>query len=145
MARIRWDFSTRAEAERISINGSINGCLTVAKLKVILKLVPPTGGFNEVKHMPTGQKSDDNKKDVLNRLHYAEGHLKAVGKMVESGAYCLDIINQNHAVIEALRKINQMILNGHLGICAWDAVHSKNSSKRKQAVDELINLYAKNN
>ncbi|MDR3643361.1 MAG: metal-sensing transcriptional repressor [Candidatus Doudnabacteria bacterium] len=93
--------------------------------------------------MSTTQKSGDNKKDVLNRLHYAEGHLKAVGKMVEKGSYCLDIINQNHAVIEALKKINQMILNGHLGICAWDAMHSKNSSKRKQAIAELMNLYAK--
>jgi DNA-binding FrmR family transcriptional regulator len=91
------------------------------------------------------QKSLDKKKDVLNRLHYAEGHLNAVGKMVEQGAYCLDIINQNHAVIEALRKINQMILQGHLGICAWDAVHGKNSKQRKQAIDELINLYAKTN
>jgi DNA-binding FrmR family transcriptional regulator len=95
--------------------------------------------------MPTGQKSERNKKDILNRLHYAGGHLKAVSKMVENGAYCLDIINQNHAVIEALRKINQMILNGHLGVCAWDAVHSKNSSKRKQAIAELVNLYSKSN
>ena len=95
--------------------------------------------------MPPVQKINDNKKDVLNRLHYAEGHLKAVSKMVESDAYCLDIVNQNHAVIEALRKINQMILNGHLGICAWDAVYSKNSSKRRQAVNELISLYSKSN
>jgi DNA-binding FrmR family transcriptional regulator len=95
--------------------------------------------------MPTLQKSDKNRRDILNRLHYAEGHLKAVSKMVETEAYCLDIINQNHAVIEALRKINQMILSGHLGICAWDAVHSKNTSKRKQAIAELINLYSKTN
>jgi DNA-binding FrmR family transcriptional regulator len=95
--------------------------------------------------MATINKSEKNKKDIQNRLHYAEGHLKAVGKMVEKGAYCLDIINQNHAVIEALRKINQMILSGHLGVCAWDAVHSKNSSKRKQAISELVNLYSKTN
>lgn len=95
--------------------------------------------------MPASQKSNQNKKDILNRLHYAGGHLKAVSKMVEDGAYCLDIINQNHAVIEALRKINQKILSGHLGICAWDAVHSKNSNKRKKAIVELINLYSKTN
>ncbi len=83
------------------------------------------------------------KKDVLNRLHYAEGHLKAISKMVESDSYCLDIINQNHAVIEALKKVNQMILDGHLGVCAWDAVHSKDSNKRKKAVAELVSLYSK--
>ena len=95
--------------------------------------------------MTTIPKSEKNKKDIQNRLHYAEGHLKAVSKMVEKGSYCLDIINQNHAVIEALRKINQMILSGHLGVCAWDAVHSKNSTKRKQAISELVNLYSKTN
>ena len=85
----------------------------------------------------------DNKKDILNRLHYAEGHLKAVSKMVEGEAYCLDIINQNHAVIEALRKINTMVLSGHLGVCAWDAVNSKDSNKRKKAISELMQLYGK--
>ena len=95
--------------------------------------------------MTKDQKSAKNKKDILNRLHYAEGHLKAVNKMVDGEVYCLDIINQNHAVIEALRKINQRILSGHLGVCAWDAMHSKNSSKRKKAIGELINLYSKSN
>jgi CsoR family transcriptional regulator, copper-sensing transcriptional repressor len=95
-----------------------------------------------MKFMPITPKLDKNKKDLLNRLHYAEGHLKAVSKMVDSDAYCLDIINQNHAVIEALRKINQLILSGHLGVCAWDAVHSKNTSKRKKAISELVKLYS---
>jgi len=84
-----------------------------------------------------------NKTDVIKRVHYAQGHLKAVEKMITGEAYCLDIINQNHAVIEALKKINQMILEGHLGICAWDAVNSKNSAARKKAVGELIKLYSK--
>jgi DNA-binding FrmR family transcriptional regulator len=55
----------------------------------------------------------------------------------------MDIINQNHAVIEALRKINNLILEGYLGECAFDAVNSKDLAKRKKAVAELINLYSK--
>lgn len=88
---------------------------------------------------------EKNKQEVVKRVHYAQGHLKAVEKMINQGAYCLDIINQNHAVIEALKKINQMILEGHLGICAWDAVNSKNTNKRKAAVSELLKLYSKQN
>ncbi len=84
-----------------------------------------------------------NKKDVVKRLHYAQGHLKAVCKMIEGDAYCLDIINQNHAVIEALKKVNQMVLEGHLGVCAWDAVNSKNTAKRKKAIEELVKLYGR--
>ena len=88
---------------------------------------------------------EKNKQEVVKRVHYAQGHLKAVEKMINQGAYCLDIINQNHAVIEALKKINQMILEGHLGICAWDAVNSKNTNRRKAAVSELLKLYSKQN
>jgi DNA-binding FrmR family transcriptional regulator len=86
---------------------------------------------------------EDHKKDVVKRLRYAEGHVRAVAKMVDEDAYCLDIINQNHAVIEALRKVNQMILEGYLGECAWDAVHSKDMVKRKKAIAELVSLYSK--
>ena len=90
-------------------------------------------------------KVEKNKKNIVNRLHYAGGHLKAVCKMIEEDAYCMDIINQNHAVIEALKKINQLVLEGHLGVCAYDAMNSKNSGKRKKAVAELVNLYSKSN
>jgi len=86
---------------------------------------------------------EKNKNNVLNRLRYAAGHLKAVEKMIQTDAYCLDIVNQNHAVIEALRKINTMILEGHLGVCAWDAVNSKNSAKRKKAIEEMVKLYGR--
>ena len=86
---------------------------------------------------------DKNKQDIIKRVHYAEGHLRAVCKMIEDDAYCLDIIGQNHAVIEALKKINQLVLNGHLGVCAWDAVNSKNTAKRRAAIQELVKLYGK--
>lgn len=83
------------------------------------------------------------KQALVKRLHYAEGHLRAVANMVENDAYCMDIINQNHAVIEALKKINGLILEGYLGECAFDAVNSKSALTRKKAVMELVNLYSK--
>lgn len=89
------------------------------------------------------QSSQKHTQDIINRLHYAEGHVRAIAKMVEQDAYCMDIINQNHAVIEALKKINTLILEGYLGECAFDAVQSKDAAKRKKAVMELVNLYSK--
>ncbi len=55
----------------------------------------------------------------------------------------MDIINQNHAVIEALRKVNELILEGYLGECALDAVNNKSAAKRKEAVKELVKIYTK--
>lgn len=77
-------------------------------------------------------------------MHMAEGHVRAVAGMIEKDAYCMDIVNQNHAVIEALKKINQLVLEGYLGECAWDAMSSKDAAKRKKAISELVKLYSKN-
>lgn len=87
--------------------------------------------------------SKTHKTNLIKRLRYAEGHIKAVAKMVDSGAYCMDIINQSHAVIEALKKVNKLVLEGYLGECALDAVSSKSPAKRKAAVQELVKLYSK--
>jgi CsoR family transcriptional regulator, copper-sensing transcriptional repressor len=84
-----------------------------------------------------------NKADLVKRLHYVEGHVKAIANMVEKDAYCMDIINQSHAVIEAMKKVNNLVLEGYLGECALDAVGSKSATKRKAAVMELVKLYSK--
>ena len=81
-------------------------------------------------------------RDLTKRLKTAQGHLGAVIKMVEQDNYCMDIINQNHAVIEALRKVNTLILEGYLGSCAIDAVKQKSASKRQAAVKELVKIYS---
>lgn len=88
-------------------------------------------------------RDNTNKENIIKRLKNAQGHIKGVITMVEGDSYCMDIINQNHAVIEALKKINTLILEGYLGECAYDAVNSKNLAKRKKAIAELVNLYTK--
>ncbi len=89
------------------------------------------------------KQATDNKKDLIKRLSYVEGHVRAIAKMVEKDTYCMDVINQGHAVIEAMKKVNELILEGYLGECAFDAVNSKNAAKRKTAVMELVKLYGK--
>lgn len=81
--------------------------------------------------------------NLVKRIKTAQGHLGAVAAMVEKDIYCMDIINQNHAVIEALRKVNQLILEGYLGECALDAVAHKSAARRKAAVAELVKIYTK--
>ena len=36
-------------------------------------------------------RSNDTKRDALNRLSYIEGHLKGIRKMVEEDQYCVDV------------------------------------------------------
>lgn len=80
-------------------------------------------------------------KNVINRLNYLIGHLKANLKMVEEGRYCIDIIRQNQAVIAALQKVNELILKNHLETCVTRAIRGKNGEQRKRVFDELVEVF----
>lgn len=82
------------------------------------------------------------KLDLVKRLRYIEGHVKAVATMIENDAYCMDVIHQSHAVIEAMKKVNELVLEGYLGECVLDA-KSSSKAKRQEAVKELVKIYSK--
>ena len=85
------------------------------------------------------------KKDSLKRYSYVIGHLKGIQKMVEDDIYCMDIFNQNQAVIEALKKINANILEGHMETCVSRAVLSGNQSMKKKVFKELMDIFKHKN
>jgi len=81
------------------------------------------------------------KKQVLNRLNYLTGHLDGVKKMVQEEKYCIDIIKQNEAVIAAIEKVNEMILENHLNTCVTQAIKGKSEKERKKKIKELLELF----
>lgn len=87
----------------------------------------------------------DNKvrKQAIDRLARAEGHLKKVHSMVEEGAYCPDVIHQSKAVQAALKKVDDLILHGHLHSCVFHEIHGTKSKKEK-LIEEIVDLFAKN-
>lgn len=82
----------------------------------------------------------DTQERIIHRLKIAEGHLKRVKEMVEEGAYCPDVIHQSQAVQAALKKVDEIILHGHLHSCILKDMHG---SKREKLAEELVNLYGK--
>ena len=80
-------------------------------------------------------------KNVVNRMNYLIGHLKANLKMVEGERYCIDIIRQNQAVIAALEKVNESILRNHLETCVTRAVQGRSSQERRKVFDEIIEVF----
>ena len=81
------------------------------------------------------------KKEILNRLNYISGHLEGVKKMIKENKYCIDIILQNEAIISALKKVNEMILENHLNYCVTKAIKSKSQKERKKKIKELLELF----
>ncbi len=81
------------------------------------------------------------KKQILNRMSYLTGHLQGVRKMIEKDKYCIDVIRQNEAVIEALKRVNQMVLENHLNTCVTEAIKGKNEKERREKIKELLEIF----
>lgn len=78
-------------------------------------------------------------------MNYLKGHLDGVKKMLEKDAYCIDIIKQNKGVINALRKVNELILSSHLDTCVMSVSLGKNKNKQRAMANELMGIYKTSN
>ena len=72
---------------------------------------------------------------ALNRLKTARGHLDAIIRMVETDAYCVDVMKQISAVQSALERANRVMLHNHLETCFSQAVVGGQGEK---AIEELV-------
>jgi DNA-binding FrmR family transcriptional regulator len=82
----------------------------------------------------------DFKKDALKRILIVQGHLQKVKKMLEEGSYCPDVIHQSRAVQAALKKVDEIVLHGHLHTCVLKDMHGDKSEKM---VGEIVELFKK--
>ncbi|GAB3394142.1 metal-sensitive transcriptional regulator [Amycolatopsis echigonensis] len=77
----------------------------------------------------------DRKRDALNRLKTVRGHLDGIIRMVESDAYCVDVMKQVSATQSSLERVNRIMLHNHLETCFTDAVMT---GQGQAAIEELI-------
>lgn len=80
------------------------------------------------------------KKDALNRLKSARGHLDHVISQVDDEKYCIDILQQSLAVQAALKAVDHIILKGHLEEHVSHAMHGKDQAK---SIEEVIDIFDK--
>ena len=82
------------------------------------------------------ERSEAEYKSLINRLNRIEGQIRGIKKMVDSSAYCTDIITQVAAVTAALNAFNKELLGVHIKTCvAEDIKMGKN-----ETADELVLL-----
>ena len=70
---------------------------------------------------------------LINRLSRIEGQVRGVKRMVEEGAYCVDIAMQVAAIGAALNAFNRTLLSAHIKTCVLDGVRRRDDT----VVDEL--------
>ena len=80
------------------------------------------------------ERSEEQKKKLLNRLSRLEGQVRGVRKMIENDAYCNDILIQSAAIGAAVDAFSREVLRAHLHSCVIRDIREG----RDEVADELI-------
>jgi len=82
----------------------------------------------------------NNKEKALIGFKKAHSLLAKIIDMTEKNEYCIDIMQQNLAVIGLLRSAHEMLMENHLNSCFKNAMASKNERKKKQMTEEILKV-----
>ncbi len=80
------------------------------------------------------------KQNTLINFRKASSLLSKIIGMVQNGQYCIDIMQQNLAVIGLLRSAHEMLMKNHLNTCFKKAMTTKNEKKKKQMTEEILKV-----
>lgn len=83
--------------------------------------------------MKTNQKT-------ITSLKKARTLLDKIITMAEKDQYCIDIIQQNLAVMGLLKSTNLQLLEWHLSCCFVDAVKTDNKKRQSEMIDEILTI-----
>ncbi len=85
--------------------------------------------------------NDSNKKvSTLINFKKAQSLIIKITKMVEANEYCIDIMQQNLAVIGLLKSAHQMLMENHLNTCFKMAMATKNEKRKQEMTQEILKV-----
>ena len=71
----------------------------------------------------------------LKRLRRVEGQVRGIARMVESDAYCIDVLTQVAAVTKALQAVSLSLLEDHMNHCVVDAARVGDAEAREKVAE----------
>jgi len=83
----------------------------------------------------------DKNDNVKKRLSTIAGHLRGIQRMVDEDVYCIEIIDQIHAVQSALNRVSTLILDEHLNSCLITAVKGEDPAERERVLQEIVDVF----
>lgn len=89
-----------------------------------------------LKHTP---RSDEQQKQLQNRLSRMIGQLNGISRMLADNRYCGDILTQVAAVESALQSFGYIILQEHMETCVVEEVQNGND----RIMEEVMELVKK--
>ena len=82
---------------------------------------------------------DDKQKPLIN-FKKAQSHIGKIIEMIDNNEYCIDVMQQNLAVIGLLRSAHQMLMKNHLNTCFKKAMETKNEKRKQEMTQEILKV-----
>ena len=84
------------------------------------------------------ERTQEEKKKMINRLARIEGQIRGIRQMVEDDAYCVDILTQSAAAKAAFSAFNRELLRRHIEGCVVRDIKNDEAD-----IDELMDIIGK--
>ena len=80
------------------------------------------------------------KEKTLINFKKAQSLISKIIKMIEANKYCIDIMQQNLAVIGLLKSAHQLLMENHLNTCFKTAMKTRNGKRIQEMIDEILKV-----
>jgi DNA-binding FrmR family transcriptional regulator len=81
-----------------------------------------------------------NHEKISTNFKKAQSHLATILAMLEADKYCIDIMQQNLAVLGLLKSAHQMLMEDHLKSCFSHAMMTNQEKKQQDMIEEILKV-----
>lgn len=83
---------------------------------------------------------EDKKKNTLINFKKAQSSISKIIEMIEKNEYCINIMQQNLAVLGLLKSAHQMLMENHLNTCFKKAMATRNEKRKQEMINEILKV-----
>lgn len=76
----------------------------------------------------------------LTNFKKAKSHIEKIIQMIEKDDYCIDVMQQNLAVIGLLKSAHHMLMESHLNTCFKSAMKTNNEKRKQEMILEILKV-----
>lgn len=78
--------------------------------------------------------------ETLVAFKKAKSHIETILSMLEKREYCVDIMQQNLAVIGLLKSAHAKLMENHLHTCFARGMNSSNTKRKEAMIEEIVKV-----
>jgi len=80
------------------------------------------------------------KQKTLINFRKAQSSIEKIVEMVEEDEYCINIMQQNLAVLGLLKSAHQMLMENHLNTCFKKAISANQEKRTQEMIGEILKV-----